>query len=75
MLAEIKGDESLKLIPTVILTTSEAEDDVVKSSELQANSYLLKPVDLTAFELLVKSVNDFWFSKTRLPQQMQPQVA
>jgi chemotaxis family two-component system response regulator Rcp1 len=42
VLAEIKGDESLKLIPTVILTTSEAEDDVVKSSELQANSYLLK---------------------------------
>ena len=59
MLAEIKGDESLKLIPTVILTTSEAEDDVVKSSELQANSCLLKTVDLTAFEVLVKSVNDF----------------
>ena len=75
VLAEIKGDESLKLIPTVILTTSEAEADVLKCFELQANSYLLKPVDLTAFELLVKSVNDFWFSKTRLPQQMQPQVA
>ena len=75
VLAEIKRDASLKLIPTVIMTTSEAEADVVKCFELQANSYLLKPVDLTAFELLVKSVNDFWFSKTRLPQQMQPQVA
>jgi two-component system, chemotaxis family, response regulator Rcp1 len=73
VLAEIKGDESLKLIPTVILTTSEAEADVVKCFELQANSYLLKPVDLTAFEVLVKSINDFWLTKSRLPQQMQPQ--
>jgi CheY-like chemotaxis protein len=71
VLAEIKGDESLKLIPTVILTTSAAEADVVKCFELQANSYLLKPVDLTAFEVLVKSVNDFWLTKSRLPQQMQ----
>jgi two-component system, chemotaxis family, response regulator Rcp1 len=71
VLAEIKGDESLKLIPTVILTTSEAEADIVKCFELQANSYLLKPVDLTAFEALVKCVNDFWLSKSRLPQQMR----
>jgi two-component system response regulator len=71
VLAQIKGDESLKLIPTVILTTSEAEADVVKCFELQANSYLLKPVDLTAFEVLVKSINDFWLAKSRLPQQMQ----
>ena len=71
VLAEIKGDESLKLIPTVILTTSEAEADVVKCFGLQANSYLLKPMDLTAFEVLVKSVNDFWLSKSRLPQQTQ----
>jgi two-component system, chemotaxis family, response regulator Rcp1 len=71
VLAEIKGDESLKLIPTVILTTSEAETDVLKCFELQANSYLLKPVDLTAFEVLVKSINDFWLTKSRLPQRMQ----
>ena len=71
MLAEIKGDESLKLIPTVILTTSEAEADVLKCFELQANSYLLKPVDLTEFEVLVKSVNDFWLSKSKLPQRTQ----
>jgi len=71
VLAEIKGDESLKLIPTVILTTSEAEADVLKCFELQANSYLLKPVDLTEFEVLVKSVNDFWLSKSKLPQRTQ----
>jgi CheY-like chemotaxis protein len=71
VLAEIKADESLKLIPTVILTTSEAEADVVRCFELQANSYLLKPVDLTAFEVLVKSINDFWLTKSRLPQRPQ----
>jgi two-component system, chemotaxis family, response regulator Rcp1 len=71
VLAEIKRDESLKLIPTVILTTSEAEADVVKCFELQANSYLLKPVDLTAFEVLIKSINDFWLTKSRLPQRPQ----
>jgi chemotaxis family two-component system response regulator Rcp1 len=65
VLAEIKEDKSLKLIPTVILTTSEAEADVVKCFELQANSYLLKPVDLTTFEVLIKSTNDFWLSKSR----------
>jgi hypothetical protein len=54
-----------------ILTTSEAETDVVKCFELQANSYLLKPMDLSAFEVLVKSVNDFWLTKSRLPQQMR----
>jgi two-component system, chemotaxis family, response regulator Rcp1 len=70
-LTEIKRDESLKLIPTVILTTSEDEADVVKCFELQANSYLLKPVGLTAFDVLVKGINDFWLAKSRLPQQIQ----
>jgi CheY-like chemotaxis protein len=71
VLAEIKADESLKLIPTVILTTSEAEADVIKCFELQANSYLVKPVDLTAFEVLAKSINDFWLSKSTLPKRIQ----
>src|ERR1700728_4497419 len=52
VLAHIKSDESLKLIPTVILTTSDAESDIVKSYELQANCYLTKPVQLEAFETL-----------------------
>ena len=64
---QIKEDESLKTIPTVILTTSEAEADIVKSYELQANCYLTKPVQLEAFESLVKSINDFWLTKVKLP--------
>jgi chemotaxis family two-component system response regulator Rcp1 len=71
VLAHIKEDESLKLIPTVILTTSDAEADIVRSYQLQANCYLNKPVQLDAFENLVKSINDFWLTKVKLPQQMQ----
>jgi chemotaxis family two-component system response regulator Rcp1 len=71
VLAHIKGDESLKTIPTVILTTSEAEADIVKSYQLQANCYLVKPVQFDAFEILVKSINDFWLNKVKLPQQRQ----
>jgi chemotaxis family two-component system response regulator Rcp1 len=69
VLAEIKGDDSLKTIPTIILTTSESEADIVKSYQLQANCYLSKPVQLGAFENLVKSINDFWLTTARLPQQ------
>jgi len=70
VLALIKEDPSLKLIPTVILTTSEAEVDIVKSYQLQANCYLNKPVQLEVFEGLVRSINDFWLTKVKLPQQM-----
>ena len=69
VLARIKEDDSLKRIPTVILTTSEAEVDIVKSYQLQANCYLCKPVQLDAFESLVKSINDFWLTKAKLPQK------
>ena len=69
VLAHIKADESLKTIPTVILTTSEAEADIVKSYQLQANTYLTKPVQLDAFQSLVKSINDFWLIKAKLPQK------
>jgi CheY-like chemotaxis protein len=69
VLARIKEDDSLRLIPTVILTTSDSEADIVRSYELQANSYLSKPVQLEAFESLVKSINDFWLTKAKLPQQ------
>jgi chemotaxis family two-component system response regulator Rcp1 len=73
VLAAIKADESLKLIPTVILTTSDAEADIVKSYQLQANSYLCKPVELSAFEALVKSINDYWLTKSRLAPPPQRQ--
>ena len=71
VLAQIKGDGSLKTIPTVILTTSESEADIVKSYQLQANCYLSKPVQLDAFESLVGSINDFWLTKVKLPRQRQ----
>jgi two-component system, chemotaxis family, response regulator Rcp1 len=69
VLAQIKGDDGLKTIPTVILTTSEAQVDILKSYQLQANCYLSKPAQLDAFEGVVKSINDFWLTKVKLPQQ------
>ena len=69
VLAHIKADEVLRTIPTVILTTSDAEADIVQSYQLQANCYLSKPVQLEAFENLVKSINDFWLTKVKLPQK------
>ena len=68
VLARIKEDDLLKTIPTVILTTSDAEVDIAKSYQLQANCYLNKPVQLDAFELLVKSINDFWLTEVKLPK-------
>lgn len=67
-LARIKTDEKLKAIPTVILTTSDSDLDVVKSYQLHANCYLRKPVELDVFESLVSSIIDFWLTKARLPQ-------
>jgi two-component system, chemotaxis family, response regulator Rcp1 len=67
VLALIKQDVALKSIPMVVLTTSEAEPDIVKCYQLQANCYLTKPVGLGEFEALVKSINDFWLNKVRLP--------
>lgn len=69
VLAHIKEDDGLKTIPTVILTTSDSEADIVKCYQLQANCYLSKPVQLDAFESLMKSINDFWMTKVKLPQQ------
>src|SRR5271154_5802711 len=71
VLVHIKEDESLKMIPIVILTTSDAEVDIARSYQLQANCYLSKPVQLDAFEALVKSINDFWMTKVKLPNQRQ----
>jgi chemotaxis family two-component system response regulator Rcp1 len=71
VLANIKTDDSLKMIPTVILTTSEAEVDIVKSYQLRANCYLSKPAHWDAFDSLVKGINDFWLTKVKLPQQRQ----
>jgi len=69
VLATIKGDDTLKTIPTIILTTSDAEVDILKSYQLQANCYLTKPVHLDEFEEVVKSINDFWLTRAKLPQR------
>ena len=67
VLAHIKEDDELKTIPTIILTTSEAEADILKSYQLQANCYINKPVQFEAFEAIVKSVNYFWATTAKLP--------
>jgi chemotaxis family two-component system response regulator Rcp1 len=72
VLAQIKADTGLKTIPTIILTTSEADADILRSYQLQANSYLSKPVHLDRFELLVKSINDFWLNQAKLPPDGAP---
>jgi chemotaxis family two-component system response regulator Rcp1 len=69
VLSHIKGDKRLMTIPTVILTTSDSEADVFRSYELQANAYLTKPVQLDEFEGLMKSINDFWLTKVKLPHK------
>jgi CheY-like chemotaxis protein len=67
VLLEIKSDAQLKTIPVVVLTTSRAEHDVLRSYELQANCYITKPVDLEQFITVVKSIEDFWFTIVTLP--------
>jgi len=69
VLSHIKSDESLKTIPTIILTTSTAEEDILRSYQLQANCYLSKPVQLDEFEAVVKSINDFWLTGAKLPRR------
>jgi two-component system, chemotaxis family, response regulator Rcp1 len=67
VLAEIKVDEDLRRIPVVILTTSSAEQDIVRTYDLAANCYVTKPLDFEAFVEVVKSIEEFWFSIVRLP--------
>ncbi len=71
VLRHIKEDDNLSTIPTIILTVSEAEIDIARGYRLQANCYLRKPVQLDAFEQLVRSINDFWLTKATLPPQAQ----
>jgi len=67
VLAEIKVDELLKHIPVVVVTSSQAEQDVLKAYNLHANCYITKPVDLEQFINVVKSIEDFWLVVVRLP--------
>lgn len=68
VLEEIKADPNLKYIPVVILTTSNAEQDIIKSYSLHANCYITKPVDLEQFSKVVSSIEEFWFSIVKLPR-------
>jgi chemotaxis family two-component system response regulator Rcp1 len=67
VLAEIKTDEKLRAIPVVILTTSDAEDDVAKAYQMYANCYVRKPIDLNRFIDVVKVIENFWLSIVELP--------
>jgi chemotaxis family two-component system response regulator Rcp1 len=69
VLEEIKQDANLKRIPVVILTTSRAEQDILKAYNLHANCYITKPVDLDQFIKVAKSIDDFWFTMVRLPPE------
>ena len=69
VLEQIKSDPDLQKIPVVVLTTSAAEEDVLKAYELHANCYITKPVGLEQFAKVVTSIEDFWFSVVRLPSE------
>ena len=67
VLAEIKSDEHLRRIPVVILTSSQAEQDILKAYDLNANAYVSKPVDLEQFITVVRTIEDFWLEIVKLP--------
>ena len=67
VLREVKEDESLRTIPVVVLTTSKAEEDILKSYSLHANCYVTKPMGLQQFLDVVRSIEDFWFTIVKLP--------
>ena len=69
VLALIKADDALRRIPVVILTTSRAEQDILKAYDLHANCYITKPVDLDQFLLVVKAVEEFWLEIVKLPRE------
>ncbi len=68
VLKEIKADDNLRKIPVVVLTTSKAEKDIVKSYDLHANSYITKPVDFNQFIKVIRSIEDFWLEVVKLPE-------
>ena len=68
VLAEIKSDDSLRSIPVIILTISKAEEDIIRSYNLHANCFIVKPIDLNKFFDVVKSIEDFWLSLVKLPK-------
>jgi two-component system response regulator len=70
VLAEIKADPGLKMIPVVVLTTSKAEEDVLQSYGLHANCYVTKPVEFGSFAAVIQSIEKFWFTVVTLPEEV-----
>ncbi|WP_054773882.1 response regulator [Methylogaea oryzae] len=70
VLAEIKADPSLKRIPVVVITSSEAEQDIIKSYDLHVNCYVSKPMDLDQFVRVVQSIETFWLTIVKLPSEV-----
>jgi chemotaxis family two-component system response regulator Rcp1 len=71
VLAKLKAHDDLKSIPALVLTTSDMQKDIATSYKLHANSYLQKPLRLEQFDVLVKSINDFWFTQSKSPEKPQ----
>jgi CheY-like chemotaxis protein len=71
VLEEIKADPDLKRIPVVVLTTSQAEPDILRAYDLHANCYITKPVDLNQFIAIVESIRDFWVTIVKLPPKSE----
>ena len=69
VLEEVKGDDELKNIPVVVLTTSKAEEDILRSYNLHANAYITKPVDFDQFLDVIRSIENFWLEIVKLPSK------
>ena len=74
VLKEIKENKELKTIPVIILTTSSAEKDILQAYELNANAYIVKPIDFDEFMKAIKSIEDFWFEAVKLPPKLDQKL-
>ena len=74
VLREIKADDDLKIIPVVVLTSSDAEEDILKSYNLHASCYITKPVEFDKFLKVVRSIREFWFAVVTLPPQQHTEA-
>ncbi len=74
VMEEVGKDESLKHLPIVVLTSSAAEEDVLKSYKLRCNSYLVKPINFDGFAKLIQSMSDYWFTLVVLPPNVPPKT-
>ena len=74
VLREIKADDDLKIIPVVVLTSSDAEEDILKSYNLHASCYITKPVEFDKFVKVVRSIREFWFAVVTLPPQQHTEA-